>query len=207
MFYKRAFDADAYIQDVVALFSDPPPRPTFRFRGNLATNRRDALWFGERDIEGRLPLYRVYANAYADPHRATGLANAVVPQDMPPFLSKALRQLETIANHRLNHVVLHRYKDGSDVISWHRDKTMDLTPGSPIVSASLGSERVFKLGTNEGKTLEARRVEHGDVVVLPYETNLSQKHCISRTAQPVGPRYSITARCMRSFFGNPVFVA
>ena len=41
---------------------------------------------------------------------------------------------------------------------------------------------------------------HGDVVLLDFATNKEYKHGLHRTRRHVGVRYSITARCIDTFF-------
>ncbi|PNY28887.1 Uncharacterized protein TCAP_01191 [Tolypocladium capitatum] len=54
---------------------------------------------------------------------------------------------EAHLGHPLNHVLIQFYRDGSDYISEHSDKTLDIVPGSFIANVSLGAERTMVLRT------------------------------------------------------------
>lgn len=181
---------------VEALFEgvDPKRRGTVTIYGKTGIIRRDAVWFGEL-MDGMYPLYRTFNNAYGPPSTTAGIAQATPPKPMPEWMSGVLRRLEErLGTPKLNHVVLHRYVDGNDVISDHRDKYMDIAPGSDIVSLSLGATRDFRI---DRTTFPVR---DGDAVVIPYDLNKRATHGVPRRARQRGTRYSITARTIDTHF-------
>lgn len=118
---------------VQSLFLSPPPRGTFKIYGNVGMIRRDALWFARYKPDGSYPLYRTGKTAYGGPRKAQrckgGVLDAVAPNPMPAWVEAALDDLSK--RHglpELNHVVLHRYIDGSDTIGDHHDKWLDIHP-------------------------------------------------------------------------------
>ena len=63
-----------------------------------------------------------------------------------PTLQRLLRELNdryTFLGKPLyfNHVIATRYRDHADTIGWHSDKMRDISPGTPILSLSLGAAR------------------------------------------------------------------
>ena len=100
----------------------------------------------------------------------------------------------------LNHVVMHRYIDGKDVIGAHQDKDLDIMEQSTIVSISVGQSRFFKIQNSESKEVVKFRVNNGDMVLLPYTMNQCCKHQILKEAAAHEVRYSITARSISTFF-------
>lgn len=54
---------------------------------------------------------------------------------------------EAVAGHTLNHALIQLYRTGTDYISEHSDKTLDIAPDTFIVNASFGAERVMRLRT------------------------------------------------------------
>lgn len=200
-------EADDLVAHLESLFADvvPKDRPRFPLRGRTASFHRDALWHARPADDGFLPLYRVYNTAYKDPDRTTGIAAARPPEPMTEPIRRVLDALS--AAHSLpvlNHAVLHRYVDGDDYISYHKDKWMDLDPASTIVSLSLGATRTFRLrkpsvGASPPAT-RALRVAHRDLVLLPCSENRKWKHTITKERGCAGVRYSITARTVDTFF-------
>jgi alkylated DNA repair dioxygenase AlkB len=173
------------------LFADPPPRAETRLYGKPGQVRRDALWFATPAADGAMPLYRTFPNAYGYPGTTAGVDKAVRPHVMPAWMDAVVRQVLPEGNH----VVLHRYLDGCDHISPHRDKWMDIAPGSAIVSVSVGATRDFRIGN------ETFPVEDGDVVTIPYELNQVMKHAVLPRRRGVDDvRYSLTARVIDTFY-------
>ncbi|KAK6359080.1 hypothetical protein TWF696_000248 [Orbilia brochopaga] len=75
--------------------------------------------------------------------------------ESPPLLpfSKtvdAIRgHVEQALKHPINHVLIQLYRAGTDFISEHSDKTLDIVKGSSIVNVSLGAQRVMTLRTKK----------------------------------------------------------
>lgn len=90
---------------------------------------------GEVDEEGNIPVYRHPAD------------------ESPPLLpwTKAVREIKEVAErkvgHELNHALIQFYRDGTDYISEHSDKTLDIAKDSYIVNVSLGAERTMVFRT------------------------------------------------------------
>ncbi|GAB7358852.1 hypothetical protein MBLNU230_g4075t1 [Neophaeotheca triangularis] len=62
-------------------------------------------------------------------------------------VDRVRRAAEAAAGHPLNHALIQLYRGGSDFISEHSDKTLDIAPGSSIVNVSFGAQRVMRLRT------------------------------------------------------------
>ncbi|KAF3286897.1 hypothetical protein TWF970_008729 [Orbilia oligospora] len=92
---------------------------------------------GQIDEDGSFPIYR---------H----------PSDESPPLLPFSRTVEEIRKHvearlghKVNHVLIQLYRTGTDYISEHSDKTLDIVKGSGIVNVSLGAQRVMTLRTKK----------------------------------------------------------
>lgn len=86
--------------------------------------------------------------------------------ESPPLLpftltvEKIRRHVERALNHPINHVLIQHYRDGTDHISEHSDKTLDIARGSKIVNVSIGAQRTMCL----------RRKREPDAPVVPADT-------------------------------------
>ena len=183
---------------------DPSQRKWMWQRGKWMQMRRDAVWFAKRK-DGMLPLYRTHAHAKGDDPRAHlhRVDDVPVPKEMKPVLSRLCDDLwsEYGLKGTPNHVVLHRYVDGGDQITYHHDKWMDQEPGSHIACLSLGETRTFQIGDKDTHAqLDFFEVKDGDLVTLSYEANQTYKHQVRRTRRNVGVRYSVTIRCMDTMY-------
>lgn len=124
-------------------------------------------------------------------------------------MTPTVEQLRCIAEaktgHALNHAVVLVYRDGDDGIGFHKDKVLDLDPGAPIVSFSLGAERPLRLRDQiHQPSVEIElRLAPGGMFVLGPQTNAALYHAIPRLEDPrlVGPRVSVTFRRTLTFRG------
>lgn len=92
---------------------------------------------GQIDEDGSFPIYRHPSD------------------ESPPLLpfSKTVEEIrkhvEARLGHKVNHVLIQLYRTGTDYISEHSDKTLDIMKGSGIVNVSLGAQRVMTLRTKK----------------------------------------------------------
>ena len=123
----------------------------------------------------------------------TGRVNAALP--VPPLLEPFLAWAREAIDGRLNGLLLNWY-DGElgHYIGPHHDSIKDMVPGAPIVTISLGEERVFRLTQPETKERRDFPAPDGTVFVMPYDTNLAWKHAVPKSAKRRGRRISVTLR-------------
>jgi nicotinamidase-related amidase/alkylated DNA repair dioxygenase AlkB len=116
-----------------------------------------------------------------------------------PKVEVIRRRAEKVVGHPLNHVLIQMYRDGTDYISEHSDKTLDIVRGSSIVNVSFGAQRTMRLRTKkssttpasttdkdgekketEEKTRETQRIPlpHNSIYSLGPATNTSFLHSI-----------------------------
>lgn len=95
--------------------------------------------------------------------------------------------------HPLNHVLIQFYRDGTDYISEHSDKTLDIVRGSYIANVSLGAERTMVFRTKrldkdpsrtdapapESKRQSQRaQLPHNSLCRLGLKSNMKWLHAI-----------------------------
>ena len=66
-----------------------------------------------------------------------------------PMIQLIREHVERVVQHPVNHVLIQLYRGGTDYISEHSDKTVDIAPNSCIVNVSLGAERAMTLRTKK----------------------------------------------------------
>ncbi|KAH4097276.1 hypothetical protein HBI56_214880 [Parastagonospora nodorum] len=62
-----------------------------------------------------------------------------------PKVDVIRKRAEKAVGHPLNHVLIQMYRDGTDYISEHSDKTLDIVRESSIVNVSFGAQRTMRL--------------------------------------------------------------
>lgn len=114
-----------------------------------------------------------------------------IPSDFQIFLDWSRENIDP----RLNGLLLNWY-DGSQghYIGAHRDDTRDLHPNSPIVTISLGQERIFRMRKYKHKGYQDIKMGPGAVIVIPWQTNLEWTHEVPHFKKYAGRRVSVTLR-------------
>jgi alkylated DNA repair dioxygenase AlkB len=162
----------------------------------------EALWSLHPDryhvirMHGRPVETPRWQQAYGVDDHDTGRTNAAlpVPHELDPFQDWARRAIDD----RLHGLLVNWYDgDLGHCIGPHRDSVKERVRGAPIVTISLGEQRVFRL-THPGRRLTCDfRAKAGTVFVMPYGTKLTGKHAVPRSARHGGRRISLTLRALQ----------
>ncbi|GAW12841.1 hypothetical protein ANO14919_022120 [Xylariales sp. No.14919] len=130
------------------------------------------------EADGSKPVYRHPADESPPLHPFTPAVDAV----------RAV--VERALGHPLNHVLIQLYRAGTDYISEHSDKTLDIARGSFIANVSLGAERTMTLRTkrkpkdagaaDDGlkREVQRARLPHNSLFQMGLATNARWLHGI-----------------------------
>ncbi len=163
------------------------------------TDGFEALWalhpeeYHEITIHGRLVKTPRWQQAYGADYHYTGNTNVALP--VPPILEPLRQWARRTVEARLNGLLLNWYDAAlGHYLGPHHDSAKAMVKGAPIVTISLGDERVFRLSHPKQKINLDLPALAGTVYVLPYDTNLVWKHGVPRLKQDLGRRISVTLR-------------
>lgn len=139
----------------------------------------------------RLPRWQ---QAYGADYHFSGQTSRAIP--LPELLAPLLDWARAAVHPALNGLLLNRYDGPGHYIGEHHDSTRDMAAGAPIVTASFGETRTFRLtrGRSPERVVRDFRAEHGSVFVLPRDTNEVWKHSVPKSARYSGRRISVTVR-------------
>jgi nicotinamidase-related amidase/glutathione S-transferase len=87
--------------------------------------------------DGSMPVYR----------HPVDESPALLP--FSPLISQIRAVVEKRLGHAVNHVLIQFYRDGTDNISEHSDKTLDILPNTFIANVSLGAQRTMVFRTKK----------------------------------------------------------
>lgn len=148
-------------------------------------------------VHHRLVRTPRWQQAYGRNYAFSGTESAALP--IQPPIVPLLDWCRTTVDVRFNGVLLNWY-DGAlgHYISAHRDSRRNLVAGAPIVTISLGEERVFRLRPYRGKGYIDVETRDGDVFVMPWATNLAWTHELPRFRRYRGRRISVTVRAFET---------
>ena len=113
------------------------------------------------------------------------------------YIIKILNHLHMMMPHYIfNSILITKYNDGNDYISYHSDNEPEIAPDSSIVTISLGESRtvIFRPNAALGHEIEhSVNLHHGDAFVMSRSSQNHYKHCIPIN-RSTNPRISITCR-------------
>jgi alkylated DNA repair dioxygenase AlkB len=97
-----------------------------------------------------------------------------------------------------NSVLLNRYANAQDSVSWHSDDEPEMDSKHPIASLSLGASRAFLFRPVSGKKpVQTYVLTSGSLLVMPAGFQQRHQHCVPKSKTPCGPRVNLTFRRMK----------
>lgn len=120
--------------------------------------------------------------------------------DLPESLRHAFDIIGPLVGAPFNRVGLNLYRDGSDSVAAHSDKTDRLVPGEPIAIVSLGASRRMSIRPKGGGRAVHVELEAGSCLVMSYASQFTHEHGIPKAtgvAGATGTRISLAFRCFQ----------
>lgn len=148
--------------------------------------------------EYEMPMYDKVVTAprmiawYGDSNRPGRKSNP----DWPLELLEIRQRVENETRIRFNAVLLNLYRDGTDGVGWHSDKTSSSNKNMNIASVTFGDTRLFRLRHKTLKHIAPIEIplHHGTFLLMAGSTNSCWEHQVPKTARNVLPRINLTFR-------------
>lgn len=161
--------------------------------------KNDILWKQESmNIYGKQVMFPRLTAWYGDDDKPYSFSGITLnPHSWTKELSQIKNKIEPIAKTQFNSVLLNRYRDGNDSISWHTDAEKELGINPIIASVNFGATRKFQL--RHIKTKEKIEIEltHGSLLIMQGELQHYWQHQVPKTAQKVNERFNLTFRVIK----------
>ncbi len=119
------------------------------------------------------------------------------PNPWTKELLEIKNKIEPETNVNFNSVLLNRYRNGSDSISWHTDAEKELGKNPIIASVNFGATRNFQLRHIETKEKIDIDLSHGCLLIMQGELQHFWQHQIPKTTKPVNERINLTFRVIK----------
>jgi alkylated DNA repair dioxygenase AlkB len=148
--------------------------------------------------EYEMPMYDKVVTAprmvswYGDTNRPERKSNPNWPAELLHIRERV--QNETSIN--FNAVLLNLYRNGTDGVGWHSDKTSSTNKDMNIASVTFGETRMFRLRHKFMKHIPQIEIPlyHGSFLLMAGSTNSYWEHQVPKTAREVLPRINLTFR-------------
>ena len=119
------------------------------------------------------------------------------PNPWSAELFEIKRDIEPMSKVEFNSVLLNRYRDGNDSISWHTDAEKELGENPIIASVNFGAERVFQLKHKDTKQREDIILKHGSLLIMMGELQHFWLHRVPKRKEIKTERINLTFRVIK----------
>lgn len=103
-------------------------------------------------------------------------------------------KVEQLTNSKFNSVLLNRYRNGNDSISWHTDAEKELGESPLIASVNFGAERKFQIRHINTKEKKEIVLSNGSLIIMQGEFQHFWQHQVPKTNTSIGERINLTFR-------------
>lgn len=156
-------------------------------------------WKQEKmNIYGKELLFPRLTGWYGDKDKPYSFSGITLrPKQWTNDLLEIKRKVETKVEASFNSVLLNRYRNGNDSISWHSDAEKELGKNPIIASVNFGATREFQLRHIHTKEKLSIELSHGSLFIMLGELQHFWQHQIPKTKEPVSERINLTFRVIK----------
>lgn len=166
--FAELMNGISWKQDVIRMYGKEIPLP------------RLSAWYGDDD----------------KPYTYSGIT--LTPNRWTSALRLIKERIEAVAGVSFTSVLLNRYRDGKDHISWHTDAEKELGQNPVIGSVNFGATRRFLLRRIDDHAVKHEvELGHGTLLVMGGETQHFWQHQVPKTSAAIGERLNLTFRVIR----------
>ena len=183
-------DGGAWLEYLPAWIAAPDAdRMLAALRDELAWEHREIVLFGRRVLQPRLIAW-----AGSLGYRYSG--QTLEPRPPTPTITALMARVVDHARVGFNHVLINRYRDGSDSMGLHADDEPELGSDPIVATLSLGATRRFVLKPRRARLGPGRSldVEHGALLTMGGTCQRHYVHGVPRQPGAAGERISLTFR-------------
>lgn len=161
--------------------------------------KTDILWKQESmHMYGKEVLFPRLTAWYGDndkPYSFSGIT--LEPHSWTRELLEIKNKIEPISKTKFNSVLLNKYRDGNDSISWHTDAEKELGTNPIIGSVNFGATRKFQLRHIETKEKIEIELAHGSLLIMQGKLQHFWQHQVPKTTKKINERINLTFRVIK----------
>ena len=151
--------------------------------------QKQILFYGKYHNIPRLTAW------YGD-EKAAYKYSGVLNIPLKPFseLQNLIEKVEQVCGAKFNSVLLNKYRDGNDKVSWHSDNEKEFGINPTIASLSLGQERRFDIRQIDIGEVEKIPLNSGTLLLMKGRFQHEWEHQIPAQKKITSPRINLTFR-------------
>ena len=173
--FVESFLAPAEAEDLLAA-GQALPWARGRFRGHAVP--REEVWMGP----------------YA--YRFSG--RTLEPTPWTPGIEAVREKIRAECGGDYNSVLLNRYVNERDSVSWHSDDEPEMDSEHTIASLSLGAPREFRVRAIDSRAIQSYALGSGSLLLMPAGFQQRYRHCLVKSKIACGCRVNLTFRRMKA---------
>ncbi|WP_026978646.1 alpha-ketoglutarate-dependent dioxygenase AlkB family protein [Flavobacterium tegetincola] len=162
------------------------------FKNNIEWQQQSMNMYGKQVLFPRLTSW------YGENDKAYSFSGITLnPHAWSEELLQIKSLIEPISEVEFNSVLLNRYRDGNDSISWHTDAEKELGRNPIIASVNFGAERKFQLKHNDTQEKHEIVLKHGSLLLMKGELQHFWKHQVPKQKNITKERINLTFRVIK----------
>jgi alkylated DNA repair dioxygenase AlkB len=151
-------------------------------------------WTRGRFMGRAVPREEVWMGPYA--YKFSG--RTLVPAPCTPEIEALRVKIGEQYGGDYNSVLLNRYANEQDSVSWHSDDEPEMDSDHPIASLSLGAAREFLVRPITSKNaVQSYVLTSGSLLLMPPGFQQRYQHCVPKSRTPCATRVNLTFRKMK----------
>jgi alkylated DNA repair dioxygenase AlkB len=160
----------------------------------LLASLQSLTWTRGKFMGRAVPREEVWMGPYA--YKFSG--RTLVPASWTPEIEAVLDKISARFGGDYNSVLLNRYANEQDSVSWHSDDEAEMDSDYPIASLSLGAAREFLVSPIASKKeVQSYVLTSGSLLVMPPGFQQRYQHCVPKSRTPCATRVNLTFRRMK----------
>jgi alkylated DNA repair dioxygenase AlkB len=160
----------------------------------LLASLRSLAWTRGKFMSRAVPREEVWMGPYA--YKFSG--RTLVPASWTPEIEAVRDKTSARFGGDYNSVLLNRYANEQDSVSWHSDDEPEMDSDHPIASLSLGAAREFLVRpVASKKEVQSYVLTSGSLLVMPPGFQQRYEHCVPKSRTPCASRVNLTFRRMK----------
>jgi alkylated DNA repair dioxygenase AlkB len=156
---------------------------------NISWKQESMIMYGKKILFPRLTSW------YGDTDKPYSFSGITLnPNNWTSTLLEIKEKISTYTEAKFNSVLLNRYRNGNDSISWHTDAEKELGNNPIIASVNFGATRKFQLRhIHSGEKIEIE-LQNGSLLIMQGSLQHYWQHQVPKTSKKINERINLTFR-------------